>query len=982
MLRKLILINFFILMGAFAYSKDYPHINITQYDGLIDNNVFDIYQDTKGFIWFATASGISIYNGISFENFTTNNGLTDNTCYYFRMDFYGRLWIGSNNGTLQYFKDRVAYTSKNKAFLKIPFNGGIIEDIRIEKDSSVTVNFQDRTKFLSIRGEKVKYFDLQQLKAKGYFNNENVIDLVRIHSNAYNIIKENETLLIDSNLNIIKIQKHPQNILINRMMVGRDQEFYIGSKNEIFTNSFSKIGHIPNSIFNQYSLNRINLIKSKLFISTSHGLYIDSELLIKDICFTTVFIDRDSNYWLSSLDKGVYRFSKDFIKSSKIETNLNSKVIDAQKYGDKLMLTSFNRKFSIFTKGVLTYNFDCEEKSNKLYNRKVCAPLFDKDSYFNLCEEFPFRVNGIFSPKPKAILINSNHSFQTFYAKNIDSNVYIINREEVKSISNKHFSTIILCPFVSTQNQFIQYLKRDSATNYESIKHVEFNKFEGNIWYATFKNIYKISANKAIRIPDLSKYSIVKMAFLPNRILYISSDGKLSIISKQKNNAFALDTTFVQNCVWNSFYYINDSSILITTNDFYRIISLKYSNGVCRYDLRIIDNPFIPQLADYFLADKDECYFFRKNDIYNFSTTELYKQSSPPIIRFVALSTKNRRYVISPTLSLPYSDSREIEIKYSVVSLNSNKLTYEYSISSDSSLNNIKWLKADGESISLLKIGSGSYSIKLRAKTAAGITSSIQSFTLIIEKAFWFTWWFWGISIMLLFIIVLLIIKYIVKRKNIENKKEIKYIQAEYRSLNALMNPHFIFNSINNVQGLINSNEKQAASEYLRTISDLIRQNMYNITGDFITLKKEIELIENYLKLEKLRFEDKLNFEINIDPDIDMDFIKIPPLLIQPLVENALKYGIWQSNKKNSLLQINIYYDKNCVCVDIIDNGNGLVSPQINSTEHQSTALNNIKSRLEQLSRMHKKIFAFAIQEIKDKEGNIDGVKASIRMEE
>lgn len=982
MVRKLILINFLVLLSIITYSKNYPHININQKDGLIDNNVFDIYQDAKGFIWFATASGISVYNGLNFENYTTNNGLTDNTCYYFRMDFYGRLWIGSNNGTLQYFKNNIVYTSKNKAFLKVPFKGGIIADIKIENDSSVTVIFQDRTKFLSIKEENIKYFNLQKLTEKKYFSTSDVIDLVRIHSNAYKIIKKHESLLIDSNLNIIKIQKYPYDLLIKRMIVGRDQEFYISSTNKIYTTAFSEIGKIPKTINNEYSINRINFVNNKLFISSSQGLYIDTILLIKDICFTTVFIDRDSNFWLSSLDNGVYRFSKDFMKSYKIETNNISKVINARKIKDKLLVTDFNRNFYIYTKGLLTYNFNIKEKSYKISNRKVSAPLYDKDSYFNLCEEFPYSVNGIFSSKPKASVLNSNQFFQTFFAKIIDTNVILFNRQEVITMSKKKFPTALFKPINSSSNDYVKHIRIDSIYNFEYINYVDFNNFYNNFYYATFKNIYKIADNKATKIPELSKYSIVKMAFLPVGMLCISSDNKLFIVRKHKNNVYSIDTTFDQNCVWNALFYVNDSSILVTTNDFYRIVSLSCSNGVCRYDLSVIENPFIPKFADYFLTDKNECFFFCKNEIYNLPTTELFKKSSPPTISFKSLNTKNNQYSISPKLKLSYSDSREIEIKFNAISFNSNKLTYEYSLSTDTFITHNKWIKANAESINLLKIGSGNYLIKLRAKTVAGITSSIQSFTLIIEKPFWATLWFWGISTMFIILIIFVIIKKIINNNNIKNIKEIKHIQAEYRSLNALMNPHFIFNSINNVQGLINSDEKRAASEYLRTISDLIRQNMYNVSSDFISLRKEIDLIKNYLKLEKLRFEDKLDLEINIDPEIDIDFIKVPPLLIQPLVENGIKYGARQSNEINNLLQINIYYDKNCVCIDVIDNGNGFVLQQSNKIEHQSTAINNIKSRLEQLSRMHKKNYAFSIQEIKDKYGKIEGVKASIQMEE
>src|SRR5690606_33479107 len=113
------------------------------------------------------------------------------------------------------------------------------------------------------------------------------------------------------------------------------------------------------------------------------------------------------------------------------------------------------------------------------------------------------------------------------------------------------------------------------------------------------------------------------------------------------------------------------------------------------------------------------------------------------------------------------------------------------------------------------------------------------------------------------------------RKRQREYEADLKYQKAEYKALNALMNPHFIFNSLNNIQALINKEEKRTANQYLVIFSDLIRQNMANTSKGFISLQQELLLVENYLNLEKLRFKDYINYEILIEEEIDTEEVII-----------------------------------------------------------------------------------------------------------
>lgn len=178
---------------------------------------------------------------------------------------------------------------------------------------------------------------------------------------------------------------------------------------------------------------------------------------------------------------------------------------------------------------------------------------------------------------------------------------------------------------------------------------------------------------------------------------------------------------------------------------------------------------------------------------------------------------------------------------------------------------------------------------------------------------------------------------------------------------------------------MVNNQETEPASRYIRIFSNLLRQNMHNMTHDLIPLSKEIKLIENYLKLEKLRFKDKLNYTIDIDPETDISDIKIPPLLIQPLVENAIKHGIWPMDSVDAQLAVIVAEEQDNICVRIRHNGAALGTIPKSDTHHESYAVENIRQRIAHLNRIHKLEIQYRIYNITE-DGKITGVECMLQI--
>ncbi|KAA1245906.1 sensor histidine kinase [Aquimarina sp. RZ0] len=178
------------------------------------------------------------------------------------------------------------------------------------------------------------------------------------------------------------------------------------------------------------------------------------------------------------------------------------------------------------------------------------------------------------------------------------------------------------------------------------------------------------------------------------------------------------------------------------------------------------------------------------------------------------------------------------------------------------------------------------------------------------------------------------------------------------KSLRSQMNPHFIFNALNSVNTFIATSDERAANRYLTDFSLLMRTVLENSEEDFIPLKKEIELLELYVKLEHFRFQDKFEYHIKVDPEIDIASFMIPPMLLQPYIENAVWHGLRYKTEKG-LLSINFTKTTpNSIEIIIEDNGIGRERSKALKTQNQkkqnSKGMSNIKKRIHILNTMYK----------------------------
>jgi two-component system, LytTR family, sensor kinase len=227
----------------------------------------------------------------------------------------------------------------------------------------------------------------------------------------------------------------------------------------------------------------------------------------------------------------------------------------------------------------------------------------------------------------------------------------------------------------------------------------------------------------------------------------------------------------------------------------------------------------------------------------------------------------------------------------------------------------------DANVIWLQDLKPGKYNLLLRYSFQR---QTVNSFSFIIISAWYQTTWFKmlaGTLVSLSFLSIYLIIKNRLQKNKLKKQETRNQIaQAEIKSIKSQFNPHFVFNALSSIQGLITKKDIESAHIYLNDFSLLLRNSLKESENEFISLSKDIALVDKYLKLEQLRF--SFHYQVTVEESINKDATEMPVLLLQPVIENAIKHGISGLYEKG-ILEIEYKTDGSDINVIVKDNGAG-----------------------------------------------------------
>lgn len=947
-----------VLFSFNLYSQQYNFINYSIEDGLAQSQVRAICQDNSGYLWIGTLGGLSKFDGTNFENYSTSNGLLDNQINSIFSDCKGNLWFGVNGGVSMY-------------------NGYEFENFKFKEElseNSVLSITEDRLGniWFATDGGGVVYYDKSQLnyitlpngadnnyirhimpdlKDKLWLATRNGISSIDFDFNIKDEVSGiNATQLFIDEENKIWCSTFGNGMLI----ISKDTTIEIGIDEGLISNHIRAFAKRKDGSFWFVSKNGISKYYNGKFknFTTKDGL--------KDNNIKCVIEEREGNLFFGSDGGGLIKFTnEDFVcytQKDAIGSNVVMSIIEDQ--NKNIWLSTYGDGVGVFTsKGYFLY----KDKDGLGNNTVWCSMISSKPSIWvgtsNGISEFDgskFTTynteNGLDAKKVYALEEDGN------------GNVWIGTKEgvsvidlETKQITNLGIARNIRSIYIENEN-YIWFCSSDGLVKY-NIQTKNFNSFttkdglpdesvmnivkddKGRYWVGTRNGLAILDNNKFIKVNVPGNFASNNINFLQldsyDNLWIGTNFGLYQLNIKNKSKFYSTDFIRYSNldglksleCNQNASYIDSENNLWFGT-----------SYGLMKHQLK-------PTYSTSSLPNvllKDIRLFFEKNDFKKFS------------------SGKVEGTILPENLVLPY---------------NKNHLTFDFVGIYHTSPDKVKYrFKLDGfddnwqplttsNFVTYSNIPSGDFTFLLSATTDLKNWSKPVSFSFTVKPPFWFTWWFFLLS--LLFVSTIFYMIYLRRQKIKAAKRETqlivdksKMLALEQQALNASMNRHFIFNALNSIQFYINRQDKIAANKYLSSFAKLVRKNLDSSLVNEIYLDDEIERINLYLKLEQMRFQDKFSYELDVDENIEPQSIKIPSMLLQPFIENSIWHGILPANKPGHI-NVTIKKDANKLIICVTDDGIGidvsLEQKKDKTQHHDSKGMELTKDRIRLVSKISNK---------------------------
>ncbi len=887
---------------------------------LKDVEIYDVFLDKEDLMWLATSNGIILFDGYSFKNIPSQN-LQSNSLFAFTRDRKDQLYCFNLNGEVcQVGLDSV------KIHYAIP-DSLLGPEISIQFDPNNNLIVSSK-KVIRVAPDKTTSIVEVELNGNRIFPSE-----IGIHKDGSCFIKygtrfywiqDSSAILIDKYN--AQLEKYAQIITLNGhpyITSLTDKQLYKvnkGSLETIFNLKNTEIGRIQTISMISENEYWIRLINGKIYRISIDGSETQLDPFFEhNTKIGKIYKDSDQGYWLSTLGENLLYIRNLDLLNLTANTPLKNISPTCVKYDAENNLVIGTKEGEVFyVTG--THTSIIKDIKSQSINLIECY----KDTiYFQEHESFVKHNNNKnykikkFSTSIKDIIILPN---QYHLATRSNAIIHHLNTKERTVLMNGRTECIY---FDQSQNLhllggrkgLIRRVNNNTTKinlNGQPIQALDFaSDNSGNVYVATNKAILQYKND------TLSNFLTTKDGLLDNNIHKIIFRNDTLFIGQQKGIQIydLTDKTFRNITSTDGIYDAAIQDFDIKGGK----LAVATSLGVQELKLQNIKPLGIPKVFITEIVVNDHLY---KPEIEN----------------------------IFPHISKKFTFSFRSPEK-----IRNNNIEYEFMIENVDE----QWQKTpfNQNSITYNALSPGSYVFKVRSISNYHIRGETATFKFEIEQPIWFRWWF-IISVLLLLTGILYVLYRVqLSRIKLRNQQKNELMSSKLTAIQSQMNPHFIFNALNSIQDLVLKEDIDNSYKYIVKFSNLLRSTLSHSDKEFIEFESEVKLITLYLQLEKLRF--KTNFEYEVITN-EIEDILVPPLLVQPFIENALKHGLLHKDQglvKKLRIEFKLEHPEILMCT-IEDNGIGRVkSSEIKARQqltHESFSSKAIKSRLEILQEHYK----------------------------
>ncbi|AEA43075.1 sensor histidine kinase [Fluviicola taffensis] len=894
----------FSAIASCIMAQDYSFITYSNSQGLPQSQVQCITQDEEGYLWVGTLGGLAKFNGKTFTTFPLEKGLFNNRISCLQT-IQKTIWVGHEGGITE-IKNNQAKTyslgeqDKTVSVTDFSFYQGkivvstegsglyIISNNHISKitlrneDASTCRDLEIINNKLYIGTRDGLYFteDLTNFNRVDAFKNRSISGIARTNNHVY--IATFFKGLFKTDFSLQKFDSIPV----------QSEDLYISAINSDKSNQLW--------LLSAEGVIRISPNNKQLVLTEAKGLPVNT--------LNCSFQDKEGNVWFGSDGKGLIRFANQNLQIYSTKTGMPSDLILC---GQKIH--SNNYLFGSYDKGAFKMNLNglCE---------KVPIPattIWDIE-YINGIAWFATDI-GVFRWDFKTApttynFYNYSNPFRVI--KRFKNKLIVAGEQNIGYIENNVLHKYPNFKFNINQNGNI----RDIAFYFS------------NILVATSKGLYELNLakNKQTLLKNF-KASISSIEIDADNRIWIGTENGLVIFDginyttvSYSAKSGARFINFIHRVEKNMYVGTNDGLYVFESSENTQnlVKHIGTNNGLINLESNINSSMF----------DDDNFWFGTSDGLakINLHSDRANFTDFPPKLNIARVLVNYRE--INPSelfqgLNLYYSKNNLIIDLDGISMEDPESVTFQYWLEGESD----KWSPPTlNPTIILSNLDAGDYILRIRAISGTKKISNLLSFNITITPPFWRTWWFY----LIVFVAIAFGIRYYFRLQikqerdrnykiNLENRSRL--LTLEQQSLNASMNRHFIFNSLNSIQYFINTQDKISANRYLTSFAKLIRKNLDSAAeGDnVVTLHQELERLELYLSLEAMRFKDRFTYRID-NQDIDLEQVSVPAMLLQPFVENSIIHGILPDETKPGEILITIKAIGNQLEICIDDNGIGI----------------------------------------------------------
>jgi hypothetical protein len=951
---------FLVFCPFLVFSQEYGYTRYDSKEGLAGSTVYCMAQDKDGFLWFGTETGLSRFDGAHFKNFTREDGLPDNEIIKLFADSKGRVWIAPFRKNICYYYKGKFYNQNNDPLLEsIRITSNVV---RFAEDNHGNVLMQEVSCLHLVTAEgRVQTFDKIGSEPITYLTS-----ISRNPAGGFWVMEKNRVFEFNDNRFVLRKTPVVYSIHFNLTSLSEKRLLYRGAQERIVSLSLltDKEVFLPQEkgTVNFFHIDDIHVIYCNRIGATMYNLENPDSIhhFLPGVSVTSAMKDREGGIWFTTAGQGVYRLNSVSLLNIKIIKNSGPAhpVYSFEKFKDWVLVTS---------------------DMNLIYRLNPVTGL-------------PYKEN----------IVSEDHGIDPIlaigtYEQNkliLGTNFMILKLSARYKIENKivHVAVKDICPY--KENQFLvatsDHVFILDASTFDKTK-VIWNEratsvFASNdtIYIGTLYGLYMYLPDKYI------VYAGEKIPLLRTRIGHIRKDADQVIwiatygegIIAYKNGKVVAHITRRNGLTSNicRTLFVNGNTIWVGTDKgLNKIVRDKTGYSIRKFTTgdglnSDIINAVYNEGRMVFVGTPEGVTVFDEQKINSESRCDLlftdiaiggrtiYPDSFPAVIPH---SQNNLQFNYA---GISYKSAGDIRYRYRLLGLDST------------------WQETRETLLSYPTLPSGDYELQVQAINKFDVNSKVISARFTIEKIVWERTWFRLLVAFIFLAFTGLLIWFIVNRirKREQEKTAVTRRIGELEQLarKAQMNPHFIFNSLNSIQQYVMDADVAGANKFISGFSRLIRQTLDFSSKSQISLAEELDYLSNYLELEKTRLENAFTWEVNIAPDVNMAEYYIPPMILQPFVENSVRHGLRFRKDKEGKVTINIQkQDDSLICV-LEDNGIGrkaaLRYKSGNPIEYQSKGMTLTAERIAMFNKDHPNKISMQIDDMEDDQQKPLGTRVTL----